>query len=189
MKNKNQYTLNQGISTGWFVLCILALLFIGLHHTGTAEGASTSTISEGDEWQYFKGVEEPPSKWNYLNYDASGWMKGRTGFGYGSGTFRTPLNDMKGNFRTLFARREFNVNNPAAVKSMILHIRCDGPFAAYINGIEVISNSEPVNEDLDISGFTDVLLTGLNVLAVQCANDDLQSDNFSFIPAFKVSED
>jgi hypothetical protein len=170
------------------VLCITVLLCAGWIYAVEAEGASISTISEGDEWQYFKGVEGPPSKWSYLTYNALGWLKGQAGFGYGAGKFRTSLNDMKGAYQTVYARREFRINDPVTVKAMNLRIECDGPFAAFINGIEVIGNSEPVNEELDISGFADMLHSGRNVLAVQCTNDDLNSDNFSFTPLFKVYE-
>lgn len=178
-------------SKGWltYILCVTALLFTGWVFANTANGASTLIISEGDEWQYFKGVDGPPFKWSYLGYDDSGWLKGRSGFGYGAGKFGTFLNDMKGTYLTVYVRREFLINAPSAVKTMSLHIECNGPFAAYINGIEVIANREPVDEDLDISGFADMLLNGRNVLAVQCTNDDLNSNNFYFVPSFKVYEE
>jgi hypothetical protein len=169
------------------VMCVTALLCIGWIYADAAEGAST--ISEGDEWHFFKGTELPPSKWSYLNHDVSGWQKGRTGIGYGTGQVGTLLDDMKGIYQTVYARREFHLNNPLTVKAMKLRIDCDGPFAAFINGIEVIANSGPVNEELDISGFADMLPGGRNVLAVQCTNDDLHSDNFSFTPSFTVYED
>lgn len=171
------------------VLCMTALLCISWIYAGVTEGASTSTISEGDEWKYFKGAEQPPSKWGYPDFDTSGWLKGQTGFGYGTGGVRTFLDDMKGIYRTVYARREFHVNNPATVKAMKLRIECDGAFAAYINGIEVIANSSPVDEELDISGFANMLFSGRNVLAVQCTNDELNSDNFFFTPSFTVYED
>lgn len=171
------------------IMCIAALLFIGWIYAGAAYGASISTISKGEEWRYFKGIEEPPSKWNYLSYDTSGWLKGRTGFGYGSGTFSTYLKDMKGTYQTVYVRREFRINNPERIKAMSLRIECDGPFAAYINGIEVIGNSQPVGEELDISGFAHMLRKGRNVLAVKCTNDDLSSDSYSFTPLFRVDED
>jgi hypothetical protein len=189
MKKKKDYMSLRTRGVLRSILCITALLCTGWIYPSASEGASASTISEGDEWQYFKGVEEPPSTWSYLSYDASGWLKGRTGFGYGAGKFRTFLNDMKGAYQTVYARREFRINNPVTVKAMDLRIECDGPFAAYINGIEVIGNSEPVDEELDISGFADMLLSGRNVLAVQCTNDDLNSDKFSFTPLFRVYED
>jgi hypothetical protein len=172
-----------------FVLCITAILCCGWLYYGTAYGASPSAISGGDEWRYFKGLEEPSFKWSYLSYDASGWLKGRSSFGYGAGKFRTFLKDMKGAYETVYARREFLVNDPEMVKTMNLRVECDGPFVAYINGIEVIGNSEPVNEELDISGFADILRKGRNVLAVKCTNDDLSSDNYSFTPLFRVDED
>ena len=188
MKEKTDY-MSQRTHGVWFILCITALLCIGWMYAAAAEGASTATISEGDEWQYFKGTEKPPSKWNYLSYDATGWLKGRTGFGYGAADFNTSLNDMKGIYQTVYARREFPINDPLHVRAMNLRVRCDGPFAAYINGIEVIGNSEPVDELLDISGFADMLHSGTNVLAVQCTNDDINSDDFSFTPSFEVYED
>ena len=49
--------------------------------------------------------------------------------------------DMKGQDKRVFVRRYFTINNPANVDRIFLSIVCDGPFAAYINGIEVIRNS------------------------------------------------
>lgn len=189
MRNKKDYAGIRPCCVLRSILCIAALLCIVLDYTGTAEGASISAISEGDEWQYFKGTEDPPFKWNYLSYDASGWLKGPAGFGYGTVTFRTHLNDMKGNYQTVYARHAFSINTAEKVKAMKLRIECDGPFATYINGIEVISNSERVDEELDISGFADMLRSGRNLLAVQCSNDDLESDDFLFAPLFRVYED
>jgi len=189
MKKKKDYGSLMTYGMCRLILCITMLFCAGWMYAGAAEGASTSTISEGDEWSYFKGIAEPPFKWNYLSYDASGWQKGRSGFGYGAVKAGTLMGDMKGTYQTVYVRREFLINNPVAVTAMSLRIECSGPFAAFINGIEVIRNSEPVNEELDISGFADMLRSGRNVFAVQCTNDDLNSDYYSFTPLFRVSED
>lgn len=188
LKNKDSFKRLGRHQVLIFIMSIAVLACISWIYAGTSDGASVSVISDGDEWQYFKGIEEPPFKWSYLSYDASAWLQGRTGFGYGPGAFRTFLGDMKGSYETVYVRRDFIINSPVKVKTMNLFIGCDGPFTAFINGIEVISNSEPVNEELDISGFADMLRSGRNVLAVQCTNDDLNSDNFSFTAIFKVDE-
>lgn len=188
MKRKGNYLRMRVHGVLSSILCVIALLCMGGTYSA-AEAASASQISEGDEWRYMKGKAEPPFKWNYLSFDASGWLKGRAGFGYGAGAFMTILDDMKGRYQTVYARSEFRITDPGRVKAMKLLIGCDGPFAAYINGIEVISNSEPVTEELDISGSTDMLRMGRNVLAVKCSNDDIDSDEFYFLPELRVKEE
>lgn len=105
---------------------------------------------------------------------------------------------MRGNYLTFYARKDFIIDNPAAVTKMILSLVCDGPFIAYLNGIEVFrtntvqisdtgqSIGRPVLEPIDISGFAHELLPGGNVLAIQCDNDDIASGDYSFIPLFEV---
>jgi len=152
---------------------------------------SNVSIKDGDEWQYFKGVEKPPRYWNQNGFDASSWLKGSAGLGYGTPLNKTPLDDMQGNYTTVYARHEFLIKNIYIVTGMTLSVICDGPFKAYINGVEVISNSAVNNttvEELDISGFIHELLPGNNVLSVQCTNDDIRSKDFTFIPYFDVYE-
>jgi hypothetical protein len=161
--------------------------------------AASFRIVEGEKWHYFKGIEEPPDKWHYVSFDHLRWQTGQTGFGYGNGHYRTHLNDMQGTYLTLYARRVFTITNPTAVTEMTLSVVCDGPFKAYLNGIEVIrtntvqvtppnsSMGKPLAEPLNISGFAHELMPGSNVLAVQCSNDDIDSGDFSFIPLLEVS--
>lgn len=96
------------------------------------------------------------------------------------GDFDTELDDMKGNYQTIFARKEFFVDDLSEIKGMKLSIDCDGPFIIYANGIEVMRNKFLVDEQLDISGFAHEIIPGPNVLAIECHNDDIDSDNFSF---------
>jgi hypothetical protein len=146
-------------------------------------------IKEGDEWRYFKGVQEPPSEWNQSGFDDSSWQIGPSGFGYGRERNGTNLGDMRGNYLTVYVRRDLVVNDPNAVTNMTLSIECDGPFIAYLNGIEIIRNVSglPV-EQLDVSGFIHELFPGENILAVEGSNDDINSDGFSFTPEFELTE-
>ena len=155
----------------------------------TSQAARIVRIADGDDWRYFKGNQEPPYKWNYPGFDYSKWLKGRTGIGYGARNFRTYLGDMKGSYQSIYAIRDFMINDPSSAKRITFSLSCDGPFVAYINGKEAIRNSVPVPIKLDLSGLAEFLVIGTNVLAVQCSNEDINSDDFSFIPTFEIHDD
>ena len=146
-------------------------------------------IREGDEWRYFKGVQEPTSEWNQSGFDDSIWQIGPSGFGYGREGNSTNLDDMQDNYLTVYVRRDFIVNDPNAVINITLSVECDGPFIAYLNGIEIIRNETGLKgELLDVSGFIEELFPGENILAVEGSNDDINSDSFSFTPEFELTE-
>lgn len=151
-------------------------------------------IKEGDEWCYFKGEQKPPQGWNNSGFDDSNWQRGPSGFGYGNKQVgdqnknATNLEDMKGNYLTVYVRKDFIIDDAREVTNMILSIDCDGPFIAYLNGIEIIRNSSGMKgEKLDISGFVYELFPGENILAVEGNNDDIDSDDFSFTPYFELT--
>jgi len=169
-----------------FFFTISIFLFGG--YGNYAKAASNVHITEGDQWSYFTGTEEPPVQWNYVDFNDSKWLKGRSGFGYGIGTYRTLLSDMKGHYQTVYVRRDFMINNPVNVTGISFSLICNGPFVVYINGREAIRNSEPVPIQIDLTGFAEVLHKGSNVLAVQCSNDNINSDKFYFTPYFDVEE-
>lgn len=182
---------------------LITLLYSIVVNTTYAQyepGTATPRVIAGDEWQYFKGVEKPPRDWNQNDFDSSLWLKGLTGIGYGPGINRTYLADMKGKYLTLYARRAFTVTNIDKVDGLIFSIVCDGPFIAYLNGIEIIRTKTvqipaselppgtPQAEEFDLSGIAHELSPGRNVFAVTCSNDDIDSEQFSFVPAFEVLE-
>ncbi len=160
---------------------------------------SNTNINEGNEWIYFKGTQKPPFKWNYPGFREGDkkWIKGRTGVGYSMDNLRSILDDMRGNYSTVYARREFSVNDPSRVKKITVSLVCDGPFIIYVNGIEAIRshdkrvanrlpNNTPQAIQLDISGFIDELLIGANILSIQCSNTDVNDKSFTFIPEMVV---
>jgi hypothetical protein len=166
----------------------LLVFMVGINDH-SAQAATMLKIVEGDSWRYFKGTAKPPFKWNSIDFDDSTWPNGFTGLGYGSSN-RTLLGDMQGNYSTIYSRRQFNINNRAAVTGMIFSIKCDGPFIAYLNGIEVIRNNSALEaEILDIGGFIHELMPGKNVISVECNNDDINSTDFSFVPFLEILED
>jgi hypothetical protein len=182
----------------FMLLLSVAFLIIGVSERAS-HAASVSRIGEGREWDYFKGAQEPPRKWSHIGFNGSGWQRGQSGFGYGNIRSRTILGNMRGNYKRVYARREFTVGAPSAVIKMSLSVICDGSFRAYLNGIEVSRNivglqalddgavkARPMQ--IDISGFAHELLRGVNVISVQCDNNDIDSEDYSFIPSFEVIE-
>lgn len=150
-------------------------------------------IDKGDEWRYFKGEQKPPNGWNSSGFDDSNWQRGQSGFGYGkvngNGRNITNLEDMKGNYSSVYVRRDFIVDDVHAVTNMTLSIDCDGPFIVYLDGIEIIRNELGLKDELlDVSGFIHELFPGENILAIECSNDDINSDEFSFTPYFELTE-
>lgn len=190
MKGNNPINRNRSLRlikvTLNFFLLFTLLVFETEIFSYTVQAQSVVNIVEGDVWRYFKGAEDPPYKWNHIGFDDSSWLSGPSGFGYGDGYYNTVLNDMQANYESIYVRREFTVSNPAAVTGITLSVVCDGPFKAYLNGIEVIRSNFQIYEELSISGFAHELFPSVNVLAIQCFNDDINSNNFSFMPSFKV---
>lgn len=153
-------------------------------------------IKEGDEWRYFKGKKKPSKKWKDNEFDDSNWQKGYSGFGYGkkqendkNNRNKTDLTDMKGNYSTIYVRNNFIIKNAHKITNMILSVDCDGPFVAYLNGIEILRNESGLsNERFDISGFIHEMFPGENILAIEGNNDDMNSDTFTFIPEYELTE-
>ena len=197
--------INDMLYIGMFIILIVIMSGISEHAAHAQDSADNAlskvSIKDGDEWRFFKGKTKSPYKWYNNGFDDSKWLKGSTGLGYGEGTNRTYLGDMQGNYLTVYARKEFTIKNIYLVTGMTLSVVCDGPFIAYLNDVEIIrSNSinkpttgqsiaAPQAEELDVSGFIHELLPGNNVLSVECNNDDINSNDFSFIPFFEVFED
>ncbi|MGQ9590367.1 MAG: lamin tail domain-containing protein [Planctomycetota bacterium] len=158
-------------------------------------------ISVGEIWRYFKGTEEPSSPvtaWRQVSFDDSSWLQGPTGIGYGDGDDATVLDDMQGNYRTVFCRKKFTLANPAEIDRLVLSIGYDDGFAAYLNGTQVAARNVSGTayndfatgtvqdcdfEDIDISSYKSALVAGTNVLAIQVHNVSDTSSDLSLIPA------
>ncbi|NLF29335.1 MAG: hypothetical protein GX591_00440, partial [Planctomycetes bacterium] len=184
----------------------------------TLEVAATSTrtlVNVGDIWRYRKGDTAPAAEWNQASFDDSAWAEGPSGIGYSSDvTHPTTLGDMAGNYTSFFARRAFNVDDPAAVMNLALDIAYDDAFVAYINGVEVARSasmggaagtpvafddvSAEMYDELDpAESFTiavpdGLLKAGTNVLAIQVHNVALSSSDALMAPrlqAMVIGED
>jgi len=130
------------------------------------------------------------------------------GTGYES-CIATNLSNMQNNYISVYARRLFMVEAPSRLTGLIFTMDWDDGYIAYINGIPVDSRYAPdppthdrpaetpdheaccgtstpsgpcPPEQVDLSDHLDVLVAGINVLAVQVHNRSLSSSDFLFIP-------
>lgn len=163
-------------------------------------------IPGGDNWRYFKGVSEPsePGLWQEPGFSDfpvhTPWLEARTPIGYGEAFIQTELTDMRGSYTTVYFRKQFQVEDPAAWASLKIGVKYDDGFNAWINGTRVAWDnvgSEHESFDATSSGngpenyeFVDFTLSDLsclqagdNVLAVQVLNVSLANSSDCFFDA------
>jgi len=177
----------------------------------------TVILAKGSGWKYFKGTAEPSPgaggeatiDWTKLGFVDTAWLNGSTGIGYGDGDDATVLNDMQGNYRTVYLRRSFTLTQ-AQIESpdpILLSVDYDDGYVAYLNGVEVARSENmedygsPPRFDQGTSGelhevsagteyrslnsFRSVMVAGTNVLAIQVHNGNLDSSDLSMIPEIR----
>ncbi|MDA3891121.1 MAG: CotH kinase family protein [Salinivirgaceae bacterium] len=160
-------------------------------------------INKGDTFEYAIGSDDISANWKNLNFDASSWEKGPSGFGFGDGDDETLLDN---GTLSIFVRKTFNISEISSLEQLILHMDYDDGFVAHINGFEVARanlgspNSEvPYNQTTDnnheallitgqtpelfiIDNFENFLTTGENILTVQGHNTSSTSSDLSLVP-------
>ena len=146
--------------------------------------------------------------WTAVGFDDAAWSSGPTGFGYENSAadyaslLRTSIRpqDTNGNATTFYARIPFQVTDPAAIDRLVLRMKYDDGFVAYLNGAEVArqnfngtpawnstasnhdDGSAVVYEDFDVSRAVASLRVGTNVLAVRAINTGTSSSDMLMLP-------
>jgi len=156
-------------------------------------------IDIGDEWLYRKGISMPSPNWNKTHYNASNWLSGRTGLGYGDNDDITILNDMHKRYNSVYARKYFTYDQSINITSMILDIYYDDGFIAYLNGHEIAranmpdeiathttraTRSHEANKlvSFDVTKNKNFILEGTNILAIEIHNSSISSSDLSLNP-------
>ncbi len=191
---------------GYFVV-----LATGKDRKPDISGSTFSTwetlITAGDEWRYFPGPGSVPSGWYRSNYDDSGWTAGPSGFGFGDGDDRT---EFPTSTVSCMIRKTFTIENVGDIASLVLHMDYDDGFVAYLNGTRIVTVNmtwrglPPGRNDFAEASHEAVLYTGgvpemfvldtsipllisgVNVLAVQVHNSSATSDDLTVIPFLSV---
>ena len=164
-------------------------------------------INWGDTWNYFSGLSGPPPvNWNSIDFDASSWSEGPSGFGYGDSDDSTTVEQTI----SLYIRKTFSLNDLENISTALLHIDYDDAFVAYLNGKEIARSNigtpgvtptydeistgyreatmynGGIPEEYIIDDLDSILLLGENVLAIEIHNSDLASSDMSAIPFFTL---
>jgi len=158
-------------------------------------------IEKGADWQYLAGGRPGPG-WMRPDFDAQGWQVSAAGFGYSDDDDKTVLKDMKGRYSVVYIRKSFEISGIENIGELGLMINYDDAFIAYLNGREVLrvgvgrgsgakasriaSHEAQGFEYFSIESGVDLLRDGVNVLAIEGHNDDLNSSDMSLDPYLAV---
>jgi hypothetical protein len=190
------------------IICLLgAVLVHGSVCVQTSRSAEIRFIEPGQTWRFFRGTvppSDPCDAWKEPDFNDLDWETGASGFGYGDGDDTTILNDMQGNYLTVYIRKEFAVSSVDANAVVELVIDYDDGFVAYLNGDRVTSKHMPeasvsyltpatsheagTPEIIPLGTVGDLLDVndGNNVLAIEGHNTSTGSTDFSLIPALRA---
>lgn len=154
--------------------------------------------------------------WTGHDFDDSGWLAGKTGIGYersAAGTY-TPLihldvDPAHDRNATVYARIPFQVDDRNVldeISTLILNMKYDDGFVAYLNGTRIASMHAPersswyvqatsshpdeaalVFESFNVSDAIGTLRMGTNVLAIHLLNQSSTSSDLLAVPQLVAS--
>lgn len=152
----------------------------------------------------------PDSNWRNVDFDASAWSVGKGGIGYSDNDDNTIIDHTN----ALFLRRTFSIHDKTEIETALLNIDYDDAFVAYLNGQEIarsagLSAGFPAFDEIstvdheaqiyqggtyetfviDKNKLTELLLEGINVLAVEVHNSSVNSSDMSSTLLFSVEVD
>ena len=147
-------------------------------------------------------------EWTAVDFDDSNWSRGRNGAGYERSSGYMSLISSALNFRTtmynrnetLYLRYTFDVDQPEVIDELVLRMKYDDGFIAYLNGKRVASSNAPstprwnsgatalhddqlavVAQSFDISLYRANLAKGKNVLAIHGLNYEKNSSDMLIV--------
>jgi hypothetical protein len=166
---------------------------------------ATPLIAEGANWKYLAG-EDPVGDWTSRAFSDDGWKSGQAGIGYGDKDDATALPDMKGKYKTVYARKTFTLPEGADASKLGLGASYDDGFIAYINGKEVLRVGVDSGSGATAKGFhpheadgkfeffplpkaAAAIAPGVtNVLAIEGHNANLTSSDFTLHPTLLIQK-
>ncbi len=152
----------------------------------------------GEDWRFFRGTAEPSNRlgeWRSADFDDSSWEQGTSPLFYGEDVLGgTLLEDMFGNYSTVYLRRPFTVEAEQLNRGIEVSALIDDGLIVWINGQEVgraavdrgdlpfdseaeLSAVEPL-QPVILRGPPNLLQLGTNWIAVQALNGSPFSSDF-----------
>ena len=175
----------------------------GLGGEGSGLQTQTVLIPEGAEAKAWIPLDGAFGlNWTQTTFDDAGWPAGTTGVGYDyAGLIGLDVVPMYATNQTLYIRIPFKVDDVPSVDKLILRMKYEDGFVAYLNGFEVARANAPaelawnsgattthddvdavVFEDFDITADEDWLIQGQNLLAIHALNAGLTSSDLLILP-------
>ncbi|MFV2067450.1 MAG: CotH kinase family protein [Pirellulales bacterium] len=152
------------------------------------------------------------TRWTEPGFDDSTWRAGETGLGFERSTGYQELIgidveiSMFGVNASAYLRVPFQVPDPQQLDGLILQMKYDDGFVAYLNGVEVARSNAPkavqwnsvatqahsdsaavVFQSFNIGSFVDMLRPGENILAIHALNSNARSNDFLAVPALTAN--
>jgi hypothetical protein len=168
-----------------------------------AEGSPARALVPGNNMLEGPPGAGGPRPWTLPEFDDASWQAGTTGVGYGyPRMIGLDVSAMRHANETVYIRVPFVVDDPSAIRTLTLRIRCENGMVAYLNGHEVARHNAPPpgsetwNSRAPEQGpsvrfpgprdFTisrrDLLRQGANLLAVQGLNHGVDSPSLLIVP-------
>lgn len=92
-----------------------------------------TAVYENDMWRYVVPTAEPDTNWRKVSFNASSWLQGQGGFGFGDGDDSTVITTNV----SVFHRISLTVADTSKIESAILNVDYDDGFVAYLNNVEI----------------------------------------------------
>jgi len=175
----------------------------------TTAGVEWFLVPQAALARYFKGTSEPSdggTAWTTLDFEPDRqWLAGPGGFGYSNdpaelASIRTVLNDMRGNYASVYARYSFVLSavEVERLERLTARVTYDDGYVLYLNGVRLAavnvngnppayntlanSSTDYLPEIHDLTPHRHLLRAGDNVLAIQ-GHNGLLSGSSDFVLA------
>ncbi len=189
----------------------LADISYGLSGDGVVSQVETVLLPEGaDARALIPASGSLGSNWTPMTFNDSAWPAGKTGVGYDyTGLVGLDVAAMRNVNQTVYTRVPFDVADLTRIDKLVLRLKYEDGFVAYLNGIEVARDNAPAAASLtwnsgainnrddslavnaaefDITATKGALVKGRNVLAVHGLNAGLTSSDLLILPQIVAIE-
>ncbi len=157
-------------------------------------------LDTGDEWRFARGTEPfapGGTPWWSPEFDDASWDAGPAGFGFADGDDETVLDDMRNGYSTVACRASFELTaDDVAAGDVTLSMLYDDGFCAYLNGTRFAEANCPddvghdslatggheANDEETFAAPSELLVAGVNVIAIVGLNVTIDSTDFSLGP-------
>jgi hypothetical protein len=148
--------------------------------------------------------------WTQAAFNDTAWLAGKTGIGYDyAGLIQLDVAAMRNVNQTVYARIAFDVADLTRIDKLVLRLKYEDGFVAYLNGVEVARDNAPAAASLtwnsgalgnrddslavnavefDLTANKGLLVKGKNVLAVHGLNAGLTSSDLLILPQLVAIE-